>query len=78
MNDIEIAQSVTMEPIAAVAARAGTLYGFSGRCAMVYRLSDKRAIAYTMPFETTSFLGLTKNQSAVLVSGDSVYLVSLP
>ena len=45
---------------------------------MVYRLSDKRAIAYTMPFETTSFLGLTKNQSAVLVSGDSVYLVSLP
>lgn len=65
-------------PCYAVAARAGTLYGFSGRCAMVYRLSDKRAIAYTMPFETTSFLGLTKNQSAVLVSGDSVYLVSLP
>lgn len=65
-------------PCYAVTARSNTLYGFSGQYAMVYRLSDKRAITYTMPFETTSFLGLTKSQAAVLVSGDSVYLVSLP
>lgn len=65
-------------PCYAITARASTLYGFSGRYAMVYRASGKQAVTYTMPFETTSYLGLTKDNAALLVSGDSIYLVSLP
>ncbi len=62
----------------AVAARANTIYGFSERCVMIYPLSAKRATAYSLPFETSSFLGITNSRAAVLVSGDSIYLVSLP
>lgn len=65
-------------PCYSVAVEGATIYGFSGRYAMLYRLSSRRAVAYTLPFETTSFLGLTRDNAAVLVSGDSIYLVSLP
>lgn len=65
-------------PCYAVTVRSATLYGFSGRYAMVYRASDTHAVAYTLPFETTSYLGITRDNAAVLVSGDSIYLVSLP
>ena len=61
-----------------IAARRDAVYGVSSQYLMIYRLNATHADTYQLPFECDGLIGLTEDNAAVLISGDSVYLVSLP
>ena len=61
-----------------IAVRGGNVYGFSSQYVMVRSLADARAQTWTLPFPCDGLIGVTSNKSVVLVSGDEVYMVSLP
>ena len=54
------------------------VYGFSDQYVMVHSLDAEKAETYQLPFQCDALIGITSNSSAVLVSGDSVYMVPLP
>ena len=62
----------------AIAARGDVIYGFNRNYVMKYPVSAASATAYHLPFECNGSVGVTNEGNAVLVSGDSVYLVRLP
>ena len=45
---------------------------------MSYGLNDAKASVMQLPVYCDGMLGITENNEAVLVSGESVYLVALP
>lgn len=57
--------------------KGSTLYGFSGQYAMICGPEDTKPTVYTLPLTTDRVIGLTDNQSAIIISGDQVYLVPL-
>ena len=57
--------------------KGSTLYGFSGQYAMICGPEAEKPTVYTLPLTTDRVIGLTDNQSAIIVSGDQVYLVPL-
>lgn len=57
--------------------QGSTLYGFSGQYAMICGSDAAKPTVYTLPLTTDRVIGLTDSQSAILVSGDQVYLVPL-
>ena len=61
-----------------IAVRGSTVYGFSRQYVMIHDINAARAETYQLPFACDGLIGITSGRSAVLVSGDSVYLVSLP
>ena len=61
-----------------ITVRGDAVYGFSENYAMVYGLNDTAAKAYHLPFVCDGMIGVTTAGNAVLVSGDSVYMVSMP
>ena len=65
-------------PAYSVQVRGHTVYGCGANTVSVYKLNAKKAVSYSLPFETSSCLGMTNAGGLVLVSGDAVYLVSLP
>ncbi len=65
-------------PAYSVQVRGHTVYGCGTSTVSIYKLNAKKAVSYTLPFDTSSCLGMTAAGGLVLVSGDAVYLVSLP
>ena len=65
-------------PCFALAVRNSRVYGFSEQYVMSYGLNDTKASVTQLPFYCEDMLGITQNNQAILVSGDSVYLVTLP
>lgn len=65
-------------PCFALTVRNNRVYGFSEQYVMSYGLSDSKASVTQLPVLCDGMLGITGNNQAVLVSGDSVYLVTLP
>ena len=61
-----------------IAVRGSTVYGFSSQYVMVHGINAARAETYQLPFICDGLIGVTADDSVVLVSGDSVYLVPLP
>ena len=61
-----------------ITVRGEYVYGFSANYAMIYGVDDTSARAYHLPFTCDGLVGVTSGGRAVLVSGDSVYMVSLP
>lgn len=45
---------------------------------MSYGLNDAKASVTQLPMPCSDMLGITGKNEAILVSGDSVYLVALP
>ncbi len=58
--------------------RGNAVYGFSDQYVMIHSLDAAQAETYQLPFQCDALIGITSNSSAVLVSGDSVYMVPLP
>lgn len=54
------------------------VYGFSDQYVMTCGIGDKKASVMQLPVICDGMLGITQDNSAVLVSGESVYLVALP
>lgn len=65
-------------PCHALTVRSGKVYGFSDQYVMSCSIGDKKASVMQMPVICDGMLGITQNNSAVVVSGESVYLVTLP
>ncbi len=65
-------------PCFALSVRGNRVYGFSQQYVMVYGLNDQRASTWELPVACSAMLGITDANAAVLVSGESVYLVALP
>lgn len=65
-------------PCHALAVRGGRVYGFSDQYVMSYGLNDTKASVMQLPVYCDGMLGITDENQAVLVSGESVYLVTLP
>lgn len=65
-------------PCYALAVRNGRVYGFSEQYVMSYGLNDTKATVMQLPVYCDGMLGITENNAAILVSGESVYLVTLP
>ena len=61
-----------------LAVHGNAVYGFSENYAMVYGISDSRATSYHLPFTCDGLIGVASDGNAVLVSGDSIYLVAMP
>lgn len=61
-----------------LAVRNNKVYGFSEQYVMSYGLNDAKASVMQLPVYCDGMLGITENNEAVLVSGESVYLVTLP
>ncbi|MBO4885663.1 MAG: hypothetical protein IKS52_02530 [Clostridia bacterium] len=84
INDIRLIQGDTDRTIRMpftcfdIAVRGSTVYGFSSEYVMIHGLAAGRAETYRLPFACDGLIGVTEGRSVALVSGDSVYLVSLP
>ncbi len=84
INDIRLIQGDTDRTIRMpftcfdIAVHGSTVYGFSSQYVMIHDISAARADTYRLPFACDGLIGVTSGRSAALVSGDSVYLVSLP
>lgn len=65
-------------PCFALAVRNGRVYGFSGQYVMMYGLNDAKATTRQLPVSCDAMLGITDRNEAIVVSGESVYLVTLP
>ena len=65
-------------PCYELAVRNGKVYGFSEQFVMSYGLNDTKATITQLPMPCSDMLGITGNNEAILVSGNSVYLVALP
>lgn len=65
-------------PCHALTVQNGKVYGFSDQYVMSCGVNDKKASVMQLPVYCDGMLGITENNSAVLVSGESVYLVTLP
>ena len=65
-------------PCFSIAVRGTNVYGFSDQHVMIHGLSSTHADTYQLPFVCDGLIGITGGNSVVLVSGDSVYMVSLP
>ena len=61
-----------------IAVHGSSVYGFSSQYVMIHDLNATRAETYQLPFPCDGLIGVTSGKSVALVSGDSVYLVSLP
>ncbi len=61
-----------------IAVHGNAVYGFSEQYVMIRDVSAARAEVYRLPFSCDSLVGVTAGNAVVLVSGDSVYMVSLP
>ena len=61
-----------------IAVHGSSVYGFSSQYVMIHDLNAARAETYQLPFPCDGLIGVTAGKSVALVSGDSVYLVSLP
>ena len=83
VNDVRLIRSSSERKIRMPFACTGllikgsTLYGFSGQYAMICGPEAEKPTVYTLPLTTDRVIGLTDNQSAIIVSGDQVYLVPL-
>lgn len=56
----------------------GKVYGFNHQYVMICGINDAEPAAYQLPVSADRVLGLTGSGAAIVVSGDSVYLVPLP
>jgi hypothetical protein len=65
-------------PCHALAVHEGKVYGFSDQYVMSCGVGDKKASVMQLPVWCDGLLGITANNSAVVVSGESIYLVTLP
>ena len=65
-------------PCHALEVRNGKVYGFSDQYVMSCGLNDKKASVMQLPVYCDGMLGITEENAAVIVSGESVYLVTLP
>jgi len=54
------------------------VYGFSDQYVMSCGIGDRKASVMQLPVYCDGMLGITDENSAVIVSGESVYLVALP
>ena len=61
-----------------IAVSGSNVYGFSSQYVMIRDISASRAETWHLPFTCDGFIGVTQGGSAVLVSGDQVYMVGLP
>lgn len=58
--------------------RNGKVYGFSDQYVMSCGIGDAKPSVVQLPVYCDDMLGITMNNEAIIVSGDSVYLVTLP
>ena len=65
-------------PCHALAVRNGKVYGFSDQYVMNCGIGDKKASVMQLPVWCDGMLGITEDNSAIIVSDQSVYLVTLP
>ena len=65
-------------PCHALDVHEGKVYGFSDQYVMSCGIGDKKASVMQLPVWCDGMLGITQNNSAVVVSGESIYLVTLP
>jgi len=65
-------------PCFELAVRNGRVYGFSEQFVMSCGLNDAKAAITELPVSCNGMLGVTGANEAILVSGNSVYLVELP
>lgn len=65
-------------PCHALTVENSKVYGFSDQYVMSCGIGDQKASVMQLPVYCDGMLGITQNHSAVLVSGGSVYLVTLP
>lgn len=65
-------------PCFSLAVRNNRVYGFSQEYVMSIGLNDEKASVMQLPVVCDGMLGITEGNQAILVSGSSVYLVTLP
>ena len=65
-------------PCFSLAVRNNRVYGFSQEYVMSIGLNDAKATVSQLPVACDSMLGITEGNQAILTSGNSVYLVTLP
>lgn len=84
INDVRLVKGNTDRTIRmpftcfSILARGNAVYGFSDQYVMIHSLNAEQAETYQLPFQCDALIGVTSSSSAVLVSGDSVYMVPLP
>jgi hypothetical protein len=65
-------------PCFALRASGEKVYGFNNQFVMAYGLNDQSPFTYALPINAERIFGLTGGNSAILSSGNSVYLVYMP
>ena len=65
-------------PCYALAVRGDRVYGFSTQYIQYYGLNSRQAVVTPLPAACSAMLGVTDANEAIMVSGESVYLVTLP
>lgn len=84
INDIRLIKGTTDRTIrmpfacSSILVRSNAVYGFSEQYVMIHSLNAEQAQTYQLPVLCDGLIGITDDLNAVYVSGDSVYMVSLP
>ncbi len=65
-------------PCYALAVRGDRVYGFSTQYIQYYSLNGRQAMVSPLPVPCSAMLGITDAGTAIMASGESVYLVTLP
>lgn len=58
--------------------KGDAVYCFSNQYVFIARMGDEKPAAYVLPVHAESVLGMTDGGSAIVTSGDVVYLVPMP
>lgn len=61
-----------------VLVKDNVVYAFSDRYVFSARMGDEKPTAYELPVTADGVLGITDQRSAIITSGDQVFLVALP
>ena len=54
------------------------MYGFSGDKLAVSTYGSTASNLYALPLSVSEVIGITANRTAVVISGNSIYMIKLP